>query len=244
MSPLEKVRARAAALEVLGVSHHANQDEIRTAWRRLAFESHPDRNDGAHVDFERVRAAYDFLQGGPVPVAVPDKPVATEDAPAPAPSRPKVPRPSLTKRVEDLGEEIQDACQSVLKEDERIAAGMAAANSAAADDAPQTVEAEARARPFKDHVPASFSRLGRSLTFRVNNPLRKGINRVAMPTTVLAHDKAPNPRILSFFSHDDGAGVIHVPDSVAREMFPGAKSVRLRFVGGQIERPITALKAS
>ena len=240
MSPFERVRARAAALEVLGVSHYADQEEIRAAWRKLAFESHPDRNEGNHIDFERVRAAYDFLQEGPKPQTAPEP----KKPDAPPPSRMSVPRPTLTKRVDDLDDHVRGACRDLLKSDARVTSGMTAANDDPSVSAPGSDDNAVKSKSAKDHVPDAVSRLGRRLTFQVSRPLSKGINRVALPTTVLANDRVPNPRILSFFSHDDGAGVVHVPDSVAREMFPGARSVRIRFVGGQIERPITALKAS
>jgi len=51
------------------------------------------------------------------------------------------------------------------------------------------------------------------------------------------------PRVMSFFSHDSGPGVVAIPDSVAQELFPGARKVRIRFVGGQIERPVTEMRA-
>jgi molecular chaperone DnaJ len=49
--------------EVLGVSRDATDEEIKRAFRRLAFEYHPDRNreDGAEAKFKEVNEAYEVL---------------------------------------------------------------------------------------------------------------------------------------------------------------------------------------
>src|ERR687883_113162 len=50
--------------EVLGVKPNATADEIRTAYRKLAKEFHPDLNPGkpsAEARFKAVSAAYDIL---------------------------------------------------------------------------------------------------------------------------------------------------------------------------------------
>ncbi len=50
--------------EILGVGRDASQDDIKAAYRKKAFESHPDRNPGdpeANKRFKDVQAAYDTL---------------------------------------------------------------------------------------------------------------------------------------------------------------------------------------
>ena len=49
--------------EVMGVSRDATNDEIKKAFRRLAFKHHPDRNreDGASEKFKELNEAYEVL---------------------------------------------------------------------------------------------------------------------------------------------------------------------------------------
>ena len=49
---------------MLGVDRSATQDEIKSAFRRLAAQHHPDKNpgdDGAHQRFKELNAAYQIL---------------------------------------------------------------------------------------------------------------------------------------------------------------------------------------
>ena len=50
--------------DILGVSKNATADEIKRAYRTLAFKYHPDRNQGnaaAEEKFKKISAAYDVL---------------------------------------------------------------------------------------------------------------------------------------------------------------------------------------
>ena len=50
--------------DVLGVDRSATQDEIKSAFRKLAGQHHPDKNpgdDGAHQRFKEINAAYQIL---------------------------------------------------------------------------------------------------------------------------------------------------------------------------------------
>lgn len=49
---------------VLGLTKSASQDEIKSAYRKLAFKYHPDKNPGdktAEEKFKKISAAYDVL---------------------------------------------------------------------------------------------------------------------------------------------------------------------------------------
>jgi len=53
------------ALSVLGVDSDADYKEVRTAYRRLAKEYHPDLKQGdkeAEQRFREIQAAYDVLK--------------------------------------------------------------------------------------------------------------------------------------------------------------------------------------
>ncbi|KIG10177.1 J domain-containing protein [Caballeronia concitans] len=55
----------ATLYEALGVNEHANEDEIKRAYRKAAMRCHPDRNvgneDAARAKFQEIKEAYAIL---------------------------------------------------------------------------------------------------------------------------------------------------------------------------------------
>jgi len=47
---------------VIGVSKDASEDEIKSAYRKLAKATHPDGNGGSSDDFRRVQGAYELIE--------------------------------------------------------------------------------------------------------------------------------------------------------------------------------------
>jgi len=51
--------------EILGVQKNASEDELKRAYRKLALEHHPDRNQGdpeSEAKFKEAAEAYDVLR--------------------------------------------------------------------------------------------------------------------------------------------------------------------------------------
>jgi hypothetical protein len=92
------VTGRSDALRALGLRPRATSGDVRSAFRRLAFETHPDRCKGHEDEFSRIREAYEMLKDGdPLTSALPA-------------------RPSLEARVVEVSSQMQDACRALLDE--------------------------------------------------------------------------------------------------------------------------------
>lgn len=208
MEPVSKIRARTDALQVLGLSQNANADEIREAWRRVAFHDHPDHTGGDYAGFSQAKAAYDFLR----------KEGLTQRGTCGA-SMPR--RPRLKKRVIELGADEIEACRDLLNP-ERSLSDMSSDRDSATTKAASS-----------DHVPDAIGCFGRDLTYFVSSSVCEGSNRVALPTSVLASSRKTETEILIFQSKGAGSGEIVIPDPIRERKFPGAKSVKIRFEADQ-----------
>lgn len=209
MQPVSKIQARAHALRVLGLSQNAGADEIRAAWRNIAFHDHPDHTDGDHSGFARAKAAYDLLR--------------KEGLTRKGPAQPR--RPRLRKRVIDLAAADIEACRELLNP-ERALSDLSDADGNGAG----------RPSAESDHVPEAIGCFGRDLTYFVATSVCEGPNRVALPTSVLTSGRKSDTEILSFQSKSAGSGEIIVPDPIRERKFPGARSVRIRFEADQTMR--------
>ncbi len=189
------------ALRALGLQPMADQHEIRAAWKRLAFETHPDRDGGSEADFARVRAAYDMLR---------------REASRPV-SRTR-PRPSVETRVTEIPTRLRGQCRDALAGDEPPAVLWTTWLAALSNR--ETV-----------HVPTVIRRRGRQVSYLVPTALGKGVNRVALPTGELEDPRHISVRVIQFTHDRNGGGRVDIPDKVVADLFPGARAVTLEFTG-------------
>ncbi len=218
MKPVSKVQARAEALQVLGLPPNANANEIREAWRKIAFHDHPDHTDGDYSGFSDAKSAYDFLR----------KEGMTRKNGVDS-STPR--RPRLKKRVIELAADEIKACHDLLKPERAL------------KDLSELGEPDAAksARESSDHVPDAIGCFGRDLTYFVASSVCEGSNRVALPTSVLSGYRKSETEILTFRSKGSGSGEIVIPDPIRERKFPGAKSVTIRFEADQHMRDMFEL---
>src|SRR6056297_2432245 len=117
MSPIEKVTARSAALDALGLSGAASPEDIRNAWRRLVFNTHPDKMAGEATAFLTAKAAFEYLGGKDKTFGAPGKwEPAFEAGPAGAERHPR-PRPGIVAQTETLGKDDIASGRALLEND-------------------------------------------------------------------------------------------------------------------------------
>jgi hypothetical protein len=76
MTPIERVSAKSRALATLGLEMHVNQGDLKAAFRKLAFEKHPDRAKGTGDEFARITDAFRFLSDNAGELGIPEAPPA------------------------------------------------------------------------------------------------------------------------------------------------------------------------
>ncbi len=209
MEHVDEFKARKDALADLGLDPDADSEDIRDAWRRIAFHAHPDHTGGDSTNFARAKAAYDYLR---------KKGYTAKEADT-GPRKPK--RPRLRKRIIELAPEDIATCQAMLDPGRAL---------------PHLSQQDESNYVASDHVPDAVGCYGRHLTYFVTTPVCQGANRVALPTSVLSASRNTETEVLSFQSNDKGAGEVVIPDTICERKFPGAKSVRIRFEADQAIR--------
>jgi hypothetical protein len=214
MTPIERTQAKSVALKTLGLGLYANPTEIRDAWRRIAFETHPDRNAQAQAEFARAKEAYDFLRN--------EWTTGAEGGGAwgrPRTASQKVAsRPSIMARLERLGDEVRD----ILRAEFTAEGGPSRLLDLCPGGAPSGVLRT-------DHLPAAVHRHGRHLTYIVEATTERGLNRVALPATLLDGGRKVRPVVVVFDARVAGEGEVRLPDAIVAEAFPGARGVEIRF---------------
>ncbi len=221
MKPFERVRTRAWAYDVLGVPVGADADEIRAAWRRATFEQHPDRNGGDQSRFIQAKSAYDFLCQDESSAFSQHEIAARAERMPRRMVQPERGRPKVEARVHPLPSSVVSDCAALLDEESEI---VPAAHMRLQPDAPLGKGAD-----ITDHVSRAVQRQGRALTYLVAGPLAHGTNRVALPTALLESTRSLRPEVIAISTTSAGKGTVTVPDAVRSRLFPGARSVRIRF---------------
>ena len=80
-----------------------------------------------------------------------------------------------------------------------------------------------------EHVSTMLHRLGRRLTYFVPAAPAKGQNDVVVPTGELVDTRHAVPQVVPVQDNQISAGVYDVPADVCSALFPGARSVQIRF---------------
>lgn len=194
MTPIERVTAKTNAYATLGLTTACTRSELRSAYRKLAFEMHPDHGKGTADEFRRISEAYKFLNE-----IIPDaKPLQAR------PAANSVTRPSLTPTEIQIDEAALRRCRDCLVEE-------------CGDDAAK-------------HIPESVIRNGRALTYIVQARLARGRNRIALPVAGLTDSQAATV-VLTVASYQLVGDQFSVSDHLCKGLFPGARSVTIRFAG-------------
>ncbi|MEK6216511.1 MAG: J domain-containing protein [Boseongicola sp.] len=206
MTPVEKAQAVAAAQETLGVAAHATEVELRSAWKKLAFEMHPDRGTGTSHELANINTAYNLLRIRSRQLYPDAKPGSSTTRKQPTPSTivPKQvrPRPVVNAKITQLTELVTARCRKVL------------------NDGAETQQ---------DHVPEAIRRSGREVEYLVTSRLAQGVNRIALPICDYSGTRKSNTRTITFSASTSGSGTFTIPEQLRRDLFPGARDVRIHF---------------
>ena len=213
MRPVSRIRARAEALESLGATPGATSEEIRSAWKRAAFESHPDRSEGDMSEFIKAKSAYEFLKESEDIADV----LEEEAAPSTSSNRPR-PRPAT--RIVDFNEDIVTKCSDLLGETRESTEDVIFL------DGESAIETD---EPVTDHIADAVVCKGRTLTYLVAANVARGVNRVGLPTALLENPRKPKPRVIAFSFDEEGSFEIDIPNELRNEISSGARQMKIRF---------------
>ncbi len=249
MNFFEKAQARADALKILGLSGHPSLDEIKSAYKKQAFDLHPDRGNGTEADMHRIQQAYALLKDDEGFTSSDRMKQAPEDSGATSfrdPTKPRYggPRPvrtARTSRIRDLHEADALECKKLLDEIDCMAEPDPDEQSLRATIMDTIRAADAPFVPHTNHLPYAVRQSGRRISYMVGDLIKEGVNRVAVPTGVFTDNRKVRPIIVRFKSDKEGIGTHMVSTAALAESFPGAKSVRVHF--GLVSWPPSAAEA-
>lgn len=264
MNFFEKAQARANAQATLGLGGHPSTEEIRAAYKKKAFEKHPDRGNGTNDEFARITAAYALLKD--------DQGYTASDNLRPAPSdegattiRPKADRPdrvnidemfgagnsgsrvaprrlrtAMTSRICKINADESQECRTLLDEIPYMAEPEADEVSLRASILDIIKSTDAPHVPHTNHLPYAIRQSGRRISYMVSAQIEEGVNRVAVPTGTFTDNRKVRPIMVRFKAEGQGIGTHVVSSATLAESFPGAKSVRIHF--GLKEWPTPAVE--
>lgn len=197
--------ARAQALSILELdAADLNAETLNAAWRRRAFETHPDRGHDSADAFIAVRGAYLALRDKIAPPAPPNR-TPPPEPPAPTHVAPRRPGSPVRPRAHAEGSAITDAF-------------LASCEAALADDD----------NDFPAAIPTLATRQGRRVEFVFSGRLAPGKNRIALPTGIVTDDPGRKPFKMTLTDADTAEGTYILSD-LRVACFPGTNSVTLRF---------------
>lgn len=204
MSPINRISQRAAAFTILGVEASATREDIRRAYRKLAFEKHPDRNPSADAEFARISAAYQFVSEHAEELGIRSEPEQPQQTAEPG-ARKVVsrPRPTVKSAETRFDEKTLKECEELLD----------------TEGDPES----------KMHCAVAVYRTGRKLTYLVPSSLKPGSNEVAVPTGMLVDSRHVMPKIIAFDAREARNGLYEMDEAQCRAHFPGARSIQVRF---------------
>ena len=79
------------------------------------------------------------------------------------------------------------------------------------------------------HITTRLYRKGRMLTYFVPSAPAKGLNRIAIPTGELIDSRRMDVQVIDIWSGDIAGQTYDVPAQTCARVFPGARSVQIRF---------------
>lgn len=124
------------------------------------------------------------------------------DDPAPEPRAASVSRPSVRATETEFDCRTLDACRALFGETGKEGA---------------------------QHVATRLYRKGRMLTYFVPSEPAKGLNHVALVTGELVDTRRADPKVVQVWSGDLSGNTYDVPAQLCAQVFPGARSVQIRF---------------
>lgn len=129
--------------------------------------------------------------------------IAVEDAaPEQVQAAPTMSRPSVPATETEFPEATLDACERALGESDATCVR---------------------------HITTRLYRKGRMLTYYVPGAPGKGLNRIALPTGDLVDTRRSEIQVIEVWSGDIAGNVHDVPAQKCARLFPGARSVQIRF---------------